>query len=150
MTWTAFAILAMFLSNLGAAPRVSSENSTTATKTGGLSRGCPGVPFLNTSHPTFLLKIKKPRLVIGDRSNSSELISNAPGVRLVCQPGLNILHRSPRVGIMDYWVGENLFAVQLFDGRRDSCLPGWRPENSSVGGDAAEEGQREELQHDGA
>ena len=51
---------------------------------------------------------------------------------------------------MDYWVGEDLVAVQLFDGRRDPCLPGWRPENSSVGRDAGEEGEVEELEDDDA
>ena len=107
-----------------------------------MSRGRPGVPFVSTSHPTFRL--------VGDRSKASELISNAPGERLVGKPGLDILHRSARVGVMDYWVGEDLVAVQLFDGRRDPCLPGWRPENSSVGRDAGEEGEVEELEHDDA
>ena len=47
-------------------------------------------------------------------------------------------------------VGEGGVGRQLLDGRCDSCLPDWRPENSSVGGDAGEEGEVQELEHDDA
>ena len=49
-------------------------------------------------------------------------------------------------------VGEGAVGSQLLDGRRDSCLPDWRPENSSVGRDGAEEGEKEnrKLEHNPA
>ena len=37
--------------------------------------------------------------------------------------------------IVHLGVGEGSVGGQLLDGRRDSCLPDWRPENSSVGRD---------------
>ena len=52
--------------------------------------------------------------------------------------------------IVHLGVGEGSVGGQLLDGCRDSRLPDWRPENSSVGRDGAEEGEKEnrKLEHD--
>ena len=116
-----------------------------------MAGGCPGVLVLHAVGPAPIpFSQVLVGLVVGDRAFLLELVSNASSVGLVGQPRLDILDSSARVGVADGGVREGIVVDNLVKRDGSSSLPDWRPENSSVGRDAGEEGQREELQHDDA
>ena len=118
---------------LGTPERVSTGDSTAASKTWRCSRGGPRVPVPLTggSTPGKWIGMK---VIIAEWSGAPELISISSGVRLVRQPVSCPIDGMPSAGVNHPGYGEGRRVFQFFDGSRNTRLPCRGPENTSVAG----------------